>query len=78
MGLDGGAQVEVVVVGADGEADRLLEAKGEEAGEEEGAEAEDMVRNQVFGYVPVRYAVGIRYEGVVGIGRVPSESDEDG
>lgn len=64
-----------------GDPDGLLEAQGDEAGEEEGAEGVDVEGDEVFGDLASGGAGGVVVwvdEAVGGVGGVPGEADEDG
>lgn len=67
--------------GAPSDPEGLLEAQGDEAGEEEGAEGVDVEGDEVFGDGVARDAVGVVLqvdEGVGRVARVPCQPDEHG
>lgn len=79
--VDPGENLGWVIGGDPGEADPLLEAQCDEAGEEEGAERVHVERHEVLGDGGAGSAgVGFRIldEGVGGVGGVPRQADEDG
>lgn len=77
--IDMGEELDVVVEGGGGgEAEGLLEGQGDEAGEEEGAEGEDVEGHQVFCDGGGGGAGGVGDEAVVGVVGVPRQAYEDG
>lgn len=74
-----GQELDGWVVGwAPGDPDGLLEAQGDEAGEEEGAEGVHVEGHEVLGDGGAGDAGLVHDEGVGGVGRVPGQPDEDG
>lgn len=76
--VDPGENLGGVVGGDPGEADPLLEAQCDEAGEEEGAEGVHVERHEVLGDGGVGSAVWILDEGVGAVAGVPRQPDEHG